>query len=90
MWSRATHEVIYRSADRFMAVTQQVTSGEWSRAKPRVLFEHAFESGNIDVANYDVTPDGHFIVIDASGRDDSFKALRVVLNWAGSVAVTPR
>jgi serine/threonine-protein kinase len=90
VWSRAAHELIYRSGNRFMAVTQQLTNGEWSRAKPRLLFERAFESGNIDVANYDVTPDGHFIVIEAAERDDSFKALRVVLNWADSVAVTPR
>jgi serine/threonine-protein kinase len=91
VWSHATRELIYRAGSRFMAVAQQATSGEWSRAKPRLLFERAFERGDIDVANYDISPDGQrFILIEAAGHDDSFKALRVVLNWADSVVAAPR
>ena len=61
------------------------------QAEPHVLFERVFEGGNIDMANYDVTPDGqHFIMIEAAQRDASSTPLRVVLNWADSLAITPR
>jgi serine/threonine-protein kinase len=90
VWSRATRELIYRAGNRMVAVTQPA-NGDWSSAKPRVLFERAFEKGNVDVANYDVTSDGQrFVMVQAVDRDTQPQELRVVLNWADSVSATPR
>ena len=90
MLSRATRELIYRAGNRVMVVPPPAT-GDWSSAKPRVLFERAFEKGTVDVANYDVTPDGQrFIVIEGGERDTTPQELRIVLNWADSLAAAPR
>jgi serine/threonine-protein kinase len=84
IWSRTTHELIYRTGNSLMAVSPPA-SGDWSMAKPRLLFERAFEKGTIDVANYDAAPDGQrFVMIEAVARDTSAQQLRVVLNWAQS------
>jgi Tol biopolymer transport system component len=90
IWARMTHELIYRAANRLMAVSEP-QGGDWSAAKPRLLFERAFEKGNIDVANYDVGPDGQrFVMIEADPLDMSSQVLRVILNWAQSSGVGAR
>jgi hypothetical protein len=50
--------------------------------RPRVLFEGEFEEGGICTLNYDIAPDGRFLMIEPS-RDPgpAISHLVVVDNW---------
>jgi serine/threonine-protein kinase len=90
VWSRSTHELMYRAGNRLMAVPQPANN-DWSSVRPRLLFERNFQKGTPDVANYDVATDGqHFIMVEAAERDTAPQELRIVLNWAHSLTTTPR
>jgi len=65
VWARDRSELFYRSGDKLMAV--RVEAG-LPLSTPIVLFEGRYQSShNIRGADYDVTPDGRF-VIDQAGR----------------------
>ena len=68
-----------------MAVTidaaGQVQSG------PRVLFDGDFVRGTLDTANYDVMPDGRFVMVQRSSQS-SEETLHVLLNWLGTLGAT--
>ena len=78
-WSRNGAEIYYRSNGKFMAVAMQSTGAAPVFAKPVALFadEYAFGLG-ITAANYDVTPDGRFMLVGFNSRG---AALRAVINW---------
>jgi hypothetical protein len=48
--------------------------------RPRVIFERPYAASSLGVANYDVGPDGRFVVVRPINtiRDNR---LTVVLNW---------
>lgn len=57
------------------------TSPAFSAAKPTRLFEDTYDfSGNQAYANYDVAPDGRFLLVKQV-PGESFGDLVVVLNW---------
>jgi eukaryotic-like serine/threonine-protein kinase len=79
MWSRDGREIYYRDGVSLVAVPFQGTSAEPVVGKPIPLFEDEYDVGpGITNANYDVTPDGRFLLLR---RDAQGATLRVVLNW---------
>jgi Tol biopolymer transport system component len=78
-WSRDGREIYYRSGGRFMAAAFDGRSSEPRLGRPVALFADEYDSGpGITSPNYDVMPDGRFILFRAvptSGR------VQVVLDW---------
>jgi eukaryotic-like serine/threonine-protein kinase len=77
LWSRDGKEIFYRVGNKIMVV--DVSAGvDLTLSQPRQLFEQRYVFQNISLANYDVSPDGQFVMVKeeaGSGR------LNVVLNW---------
>jgi serine/threonine-protein kinase len=79
MWSKDGRELFYQNGNKMMAVAISMEP-ELAPGKPEVLFEGAYQMGNRLSSNYDVTPDGRFVMI----RTDESSApaqINVVLNW---------
>ena len=83
VWSRDGRELYYRNGEALMAVTI-TTEPQLIAGKPTLLFADPYRSG-VDGggnpgSNYDVTPDGRFVMIRG---EESLKATQivVVLNW---------
>ena len=84
MWSRDGQELFYRNGEKMMAVAIS-TEPEFAPAKPTSLFEGVYETGGGPAggypgSNYDLTPDGRFVMIrtdESSGPTQ----INVVLNW---------
>jgi hypothetical protein len=78
-WSRNSKEIYYRSEKRIVAVPIDASGAEPAFGKPTALVADDYDFGlGISIANYDVTPDGHFIMLR---RDANGGKLRVVVNW---------
>ncbi len=78
-FSRTGREVFYRDGNRMMAVAVDVAGADVRLSSPRVLFERDFTSGAfVTIANYDVTPDGAFVMTQS---EPGAPRLTVVLNW---------
>jgi dipeptidyl aminopeptidase/acylaminoacyl peptidase len=79
MWARNGRELFYRIGDKMMAV-DVTTTPVFRAGTPRLLFEGRYE-GDAVRANYDVMPDGHFIMIKATEQESTQRRLNIVLNW---------
>jgi len=81
LWSRDGREIFYREDDKMMSVAVD-TLPEFAARSPQLLFENAAFHRNLASGefNYDVAPDGRFLMIR---RDDALDELQinVVLNW---------
>jgi eukaryotic-like serine/threonine-protein kinase len=82
LWSRDGRELVYRSGTRMFAVPVDTTRG-FSAGKPRVLFEGRYVAGGNDVMglDYDLAPDGRFLMLKPSADELAPRGLNVVLNW---------
>jgi len=78
VWSRNGRELFFREGDRMMAVTV-ATEGAFTATKPRPLFEKALVDNYS--SQYDVTPDGDFLMIEPGESDAPQTQINVVLNW---------
>jgi len=77
-WSRSGREIFYRQGRRMMSVSLELGS-EPVFGKPIRLFEEEYEYGQgLSIPNYDVAPDGRFIMMRP---EPNASRLRVVLNW---------
>ena len=78
-WSRNGKEIYYRSERRIVAVPIDISGAEPAVGKPIALFADEYDFGQaISIANYDVTPDGHFIMLR---RGTNGGKLRLAVNW---------
>ena len=59
VWAPSGLDLFYREGDRMMSVAIQTSQNP----SPRVLFVGDFARGTIDSPNYDVLPDGQFVMI---------------------------
>ena len=91
VWSRDGRELYYRNDEALMAVTiitePEFTEGKapgLTAGKPTLLFEGPYLSGlgptGNPGTNYDVTPDGRFVMIRAEEGAGATQ-IHVVLNW---------
>jgi len=79
-WSRTSREIYYRSEKRIVAVPISAAGAEPVFGKPKALFADEYDFGQgISIANYDVTPDGRFIMLR---RGPNGGKLRVVVHWS--------
>ena len=83
VWSRDGRELYYRNGDALMAVTI-ATEPALSPGNPTLLFADPYRSGRDEEgnpgSNYDVTPDGRFVMI--RGKESSRATqIQIVLNW---------
>jgi serine/threonine-protein kinase len=78
LWSRDGRELFYQFAGRMFAVTIDTTHGlKWGQ--PRILFERRFVlNWGFD---YDIAPDGRFLVVSPAPAEGEDKKLEVVVNW---------
>ena len=82
-WSADGSELFYRVDDRMMAVEVRP---DGTVSTPTELFTGDYISALVPVANYDVGPDGRFLMLkagDAATDDDDQPLTQVVLveNW---------
>ena len=82
LWSRDGRELVYRSGTRIFAVPVDTTR-EFSAGKPRLLFEGRYVVGGLDVMglDYDLAPDGRFLMLKPGADELAPRGLNVVLNW---------
>ena len=88
VWSRDGRELFFRRAQSLFAVPVR-TAGAFSAGKPVRLFDADFvTSGEAVVGdlNYDVAPDGRFLVVRPSEEEKASPHLNVVLNWTSELA----
>ncbi len=78
-WSGSSREIYYRSGQRIVAVSLDASGAEPVFGKPSALFADEYDYGfGISIANYDVTPDGRFIMLRRGANGGN---LRAVVNW---------
>jgi hypothetical protein len=70
-----------------VAVAVDTTRG-FSASKPRVLFEGDYVLGRGDVTglDYDLAPDGGFLMVKRGADEQAPPSFRVVLNWVNELA----
>jgi len=81
-WSPDGRELFYRFGSRMFALPVDTKHG-FAAGKPRLLFEGSYVVGGLDVGglDYDVAPDGRFLMIKPSQEEQAPPRLNVVLNW---------
>jgi serine/threonine-protein kinase len=87
-WGPGGRELFYRQGTTMMAMTIDATGQVQSG--PAVLFDGDFVRGTLDTANYDVMPDGRFVMVQRSSQSAE-PTLHVLINWLGTLgAASPR
>jgi len=82
VWAPVGSEVFYRQGTQFMAVPVETNAG-FTHGTPERLFDAPYVLGTPG-RNYDVAPDGRFLVIQDTGQSNgggASPAITVVLNW---------
>jgi serine/threonine-protein kinase len=85
IWSHDGRELFFRSGRRIIAVPIDATHG-LTAGKPVTLFERDYLSDGSAVFDYDVAPDGRFLMIRPSVEEQAPLRLNVVLNWGDELA----
>ena len=79
-WGAGGRELFYRTGNPMVAVTFDGRGAAPVLGKPQVLFDQPFEYGQgISIANYDVLPDGRFVMLRAEPGGAPFHVIR---HWA--------
>ncbi len=86
-WASGGRELFYRRGTTMMAVTLDA-AGQF-RSGARRLFDADFVRGTFDAANYDVMPDGRFVMVQRASQNSEL-TLHVLLNWVGTLAPSRR
>jgi serine/threonine-protein kinase len=87
-WASGGRELFYRQGTTMMTVT--IDAAGQLQSGPRILFDADFVRGTLDAANYDVMPDGRFVMVQRSSQSSEL-TLHVLLNWVGTLAApSPR
>jgi DNA-binding winged helix-turn-helix (wHTH) protein/Tol biopolymer transport system component len=80
-WSRDGRQIVYRCGKRMMAAKVAIGAA-LTVDRPGVLFEGAFEEGGLVTPNYDIAPDGRFLMIEPSpDQAPAATHLVVIDNW---------
>jgi eukaryotic-like serine/threonine-protein kinase len=78
-WSRDSREIYYRSGGHLVAVSIRTTAPEPVFGKPVALFADEYDFGQgISNPNYDVTPDGRFVMLRRGANGGK---MRAVVHW---------
>ena len=85
IWSHDGRELFFRSSRRMVAVPIDATHG-LTAGKPVTLFERDYLSDGSTVFDYDVAPDGRFLMIKRSLEEQVPLRFNIVLNWSDELA----
>jgi hypothetical protein len=78
-WSRTGRELYYRASGHLYGVSFDPSGAEPVFGRPVALFPDDYDFGRgMSIANYDVTPDGRFLMLR---REPGSGTLRAVVNW---------
>ncbi len=81
-WAPDGREVYYLQGDRMMAVGFTEAGSEFTFEAPELLFEASYVTSASGPRNYDVAPDGRFLMLKGEdGAKPAAYRLHVVLNW---------
>jgi Tol biopolymer transport system component len=82
LWRRDGRELVYRAGLRMFSVSVDLSAGFRSSA-PVLLFERPYVVGGRDVMglDYDLAPDGRFLMIRPSPAELRANSVNVVVNW---------
>jgi Tol biopolymer transport system component len=81
VWNPNGRELFYRSGDKMLAVDITTQPG-FAAGNPRMLFEGPYELSPVQIAQYDVSPDGQrFLMLKPSEQEAAPTQINVVLNW---------
>jgi len=83
-WSRDGRQLFYRIGPRMFAVAVDTTRG-FVAGKPVLLFERPYYIDQDNGFDYDVAPDGRFLMIKPSEEEQTPPPLYVVANWIDEV-----
>jgi len=78
LWSRDGRELFFISGTSMMAVPVQ-TQPTLNLGVPVPLFDGGFSTSRL--REYDIAPDGRFVVVRRAGGDAGLPELRMLLNW---------
>jgi len=79
VWPRDGTELFYRHAHRMMAVPVR-TEGSFAAGRPIELFEDPYAAEYKGRSNYDVAPDGRFLMVEVEEGSEPAR-LDIILNW---------
>ncbi len=88
-WAKDGSELYYRTDEGVMAVNIQVTGDGFGASRPRLIASGNFVGGlggvtvgGMTFADYDVAPDGRFVMFPSAGEEaPNIQLARVVVNW---------
>ena len=88
-WARDGRVLFYRTDEGIMAVNVQTSGDGFSASRPRLIASGNFVGGlgGVSVggstfADYDVGPDGRFVMFPSAGEEaPNVQLARVVVNW---------
>ncbi len=82
LWRRDGRELVYRSGGRMFSVAVDLAGG-FRSAAPVLLFERQYVVGTRDDMgfDYDLAPDGRFLMIKPSPAELRTNSINVVVNW---------
>ena len=76
-WARDGRELFYRNGDQMLSVP---VADDATFGQTEILFERRFATDLGEVANYDVAPDGRFLMI-LTDEDSTTTQVNMVQNW---------
>ena len=86
VWSPSGSELYYREGNTRMMVSDIKTTPSFTAAKPRLLFDGAYEGPLSSRPNFDITPDGkRFLMLQAVDHGQSSAQIKIVSNWFDEV-----
>jgi Tol biopolymer transport system component len=78
LWARNGREIFYRNGDKVFAVLVS-TEPSFQSGRPGMLFERRFAMASAFFAEYDVTPDGRFVMLQ--DLESLPTQIYIVQNW---------
>jgi Tol biopolymer transport system component len=80
VWSRDGRELFFRRDNEYYAAPVQATES-FDAGRPQYLFTYGVPFVSSEVASYDVTPDGQYVVMIDSDPDSAPTHFRLVTRW---------
>ena len=85
VWSRDGRELFYRQGRDMMTVPVQPDGDSFGTPVPRVLFTGTFARDPYGDQDYDVSPDGRFLMMQPTALAESNFTVHVIVNWLTDV-----
>jgi len=79
-WSRTGRELFYVNGRDMMSVDLTIVGHSLRAGKPRRI-THAYDGSNGPQSDFDVAPDGRFLMMKPANPTDPYQSLRIVVNW---------